>query len=248
MKAGAVPALKALGLGAFLALGVGAASPAAASGFSGILIDFNDYTANYWVYHQSRDTFAVPSTDNGTGQPVLCNGASWCWEYAQPTLDNESPANFYWFYVYDWFEDTGAGNSHYHLGFEDSTLSCYDFNSGGFGRMINNVCTPPADYAAEPRVLYPHHSGGWVVTWPDAWREFNAISIWNRGTVPIQVWVLANDWNWYYLDNLGGQTVWDLTALPGPFGGYEVDIGTASGYTGGAVFAIDDLKIDYPSL
>ncbi len=238
--------LGAAGLVAAFALTVGASSTARASGPAGIMIDFNDYTANYWVYQQSRTTFAVPSTDNGTGQPVLCNGASWCWEYAQPTTDTESPANFYWFYVYDWDESTGTGNSHYHLGFEDPNMTC--LGNTGFGRPVGSSCVEPSDYAAEPRVLYPHHTDAWVVTYPDAWREFNALSVWNRGTVPIQVWVLANDWNWYFLDNLGAGIAWDLTALPGPFGGYEIDIGAASSYTGGAPWSIDDLMIDYPPL
>lgn len=237
---------KKLGLASLVAAALGTPASAYGSDLAGILIDFNDYTANSWVYRQAKDTFAVSSTDNGTGQPVPCNGASWCWQYAQPTVDDTN--NFYWFYVYDWFEQTGTGQAHYHLGFEDPTMDCYDFNTSGMGRTINGVCTPPADYAAEPRTAYPHHSGGWFVAYPDAWREFYAISIWNRGTVPIQVWVLANDYNWYYIDNLGGQTNWGLTGIPGPFGGFEVDIGTASGYTGGAVFAIDDLKIDYPPL
>ena len=229
---------------AFLAA-MGTSLPAEA-----IMIDFNDYTGLYWIDRQARDTFAWSSTDNGSGAPVRCNGASWCWEYAQPTVDNAN--NFYWFYVADWNETTGTGNFHYHLGFEDPTLNeptlnCY--SDGAIGRNLGGTCVLASDYAAEPRYVLPHQWNYWVQFSTMIGREFYASSLWNRGTAPIQVWIFGGDFNWYYVDNLDGETNWGLTWFGAPAEVLQVDVGPASSYGGQeGPIALDDLMIDYVPL
>lgn len=145
MKTTKTPGVGALVSGTLLAVLLISSHQAYGNGTPAFTIGFDDYSANYWVYTQSRVTFATPSKDTGAGRPVSCNPATeFCWEYAQLTWDSESPADYYYFYFYP------QTYGHYHLGFEDSELSnspCFvdphDGDGTGFGRTIGGgLCRP----------------------------------------------------------------------------------------------------------
>lgn len=238
------------GVLALTAVAVALSATPLAYASTSININFNDSTALYWLYGQARSTFAVPSSDGG-GYAVSCSGgeAAGCWEYAQPTYDAAN--NFYWFYVYDWNSTTGTGASHYHLLFEDWSIgTCfYDPHDGlgaGFGRSVNGTCQG-VDWTTSNRYLSTHQMDDWIQTWPDAWRQFKPSAMVNYSSVPIQIWVLATDGNWYFADNLTGPGAkQNLYNIANNQPAWEVDVGVASSYSGGSPFEIDNFYIQYP--
>jgi len=203
-------------------------------------ISFDDYDALYWTVGQSRLTFAVPSKDTGIGKAVSCDPSTEsCWWYAQLTWDASN--NYGYYYVNPEYD------GHYHLGFENDAFynpGCFvdpnDGDGSGFGLLSGSTCQA-VDWAAQPRYVSPHDEDEWFETFADGWHEYDATEIWNRGDVPIQVWVLGTDWNWYYWDNLAGNTVWDISSLAWSI--YELDISAGSAQPG--IITIDDLKITY---
>jgi hypothetical protein len=54
--------------------------------------------------------------------------------------------------------------SHYHLNFEDDTISCLDTNTGTFGRLQpDSTCSSNGiDYTMEPRYVSPHDIGAHI--------------------------------------------------------------------------------------
>lgn len=211
-------------------------------------INFEDSTALWWIVNQARGTFAYGSGWNGSSV-TFCSGGTYygCWQYAQPTTD--AAQNFYWFYVFDG-SPSGAGNDHYHLVFQDGTIgACFvdpgDGGGVGFGRLVNGSCVAP-DWVSEHRMLMPEDRDAWVQMWADYWREFTPQSIFNRHTIPIQIWVLATDGYWYYADNIGTGLTNTLSAIANGQSAWEVDIAVASSYGGYGPFLIDDFIFDYP--
>ena len=171
-------------------------------------INFDNNFALANIYEQARATFGVSTGISASGQLQVCNPATHlaCWFYRQrcgvPGYVNVEP----------------VGYPHFHLSFEDPTLtdpatSC--FVNGGFGRKVGGVCTAP-DWSREPRVLNPHDQTQWTKVWladrvSAAPRVFDVASLRIGGTQPVQFWFQKTDGTWWFWGSLG-PGLWDLSA------------------------------------
>jgi len=106
----------------------------------------------------------------------------------------------------------------------------------------------------EPRTFSPHASDEWIDIWVEGFhkgvkwestgrKQFDLMSFNNKGSVPVQLWVLWYDDTWWVWDNLGpgthdvsGWAYWIKDAQmgqPDPSGG---------------VITIDDIVVDHVAL
>lgn len=107
--------------------------------------------------------------------------------------------------------------SHYHLSFEDSSIGCYDPNSGLMGRLEadGETCTALADPTIEPRFV-TSHSGDEIIRVRLSWNGFDAPftlhNFTNRSEVPVKVRYKLNPAGpWYTWQSMAGNTVWNTS-------------------------------------
>lgn len=211
-----------------------------------IVGDFANYDGLLTVEAQARTTFAVWSTfGSGPGGVTACptvGDQANCWVYWQPEPWPDT--------VYAGLRVEPYVNSHYHLSFEDPSLTCFvdpgDGGGTGFGRpAAGGTCVAP-NYAMEPRTVMAHSFGEWYWVWTEAWqnstgsqgwRYFDLESFRNSGSDPVDLWVLWNDGQWYVLEDLP-PGVHDVSGWA-----YEISdalIGSDTAYS-----AIDDVIVNH---
>jgi hypothetical protein len=176
-----------------------------------IVGDFADPSALTTLNGQARATFAVWTTwGSGPGGVTSCpTPGDWvnCWVYWQPEPAGGS--------TYAALRVEPYVQSHYHLGFDDSTLTCFvdpgDGGGTGFGRPSGGSCIAP-NWAYEGRTgPAAHLAGEWyyvtVETWNNSlgsqgYRLFDLESFVVTSEDPVDLWVLWFDGFWYVLEDL----------------------------------------------
>jgi len=183
-------------------------------------IGFDNEFALRWNYAQARGTFAQHTGLGPTGLPEVCDPArhAACWTYRE-RCGSRGYVNV---------EEAPIGRyNHFHLMFEDKSLTCFadprDGFGSGFGRGTFSSCTP-ADWKREPRFAAGHDASHFIRVWVEdrvshAPRLFDVVSIRILGPANGQVWFRKNDGSWWYWPslapgwwNLSGWT-WEITDL-----------------------------------
>ena len=103
--------------------------------------------------------------------------------------------------------------SHYHLSYEDETISCIDTNTGKMGRPSGSDCIPVADPTLEPRHVSAHAGNEVMVLTLQAGNAqlpFQLHSLANVGNEPVRLRYRTSGGQWYQIGNLGGNTTWNL--------------------------------------
>lgn len=203
------------------------------------VIGFDNQFSIRNVYAQARATFAYNTAATTEGN-VLCEDSSdrSCWTYREKcgkrsyVRVQEAPIGQY---------------KHFHLAFEDQSLSCFADNGDGlgtgFGRTDADGSCTAANWAAEPRFVAGHTAEHLLHIWLEDQttqkpRPFELASIRIRGTMNAKIWYRKSDGKWYYWDSLApgrwnlSAYLWDIT---------EVMIQAAQGSTTSVAF--DDLVI-----
>lgn len=99
---------------------------------------------------------------------------------------------------------------HYHLSFEDSTISCLASNSC-FGKQVGSACNA-IDTTTVARLVSAHASDEWISfthNWTATKTTFK--SIYNRGTLPIDVFWETSTGTWLVATDLAAGTVWNIS-------------------------------------
>jgi hypothetical protein len=196
-------------IAAALAAWLAACPPAAAQDWlAECKIRFDNEFALTWVYAQARGTFAQHTgLSSGTAQP--CTPAdSACWTYRE-RCGSRGYVNV---------EEAPIGKyNHFHLLFEDASLTCFadpgDGLGAGFGRGDFSDCTA-ADWKREPRMGAGHDEGHFMRVWVEDRvthepRTFDIASIRVRGPAPAQIWFQKGDGSWWFWSSLSPRR-WDL--------------------------------------
>ncbi len=175
-------------------------------------IGFDNEFALTWNYAQARGTFAQHTGLSPAGEPEVCDPThhAACWTYRERCGSRgyvnvqEAPIGRY---------------NHFHLMFEDPTLTCFadpgDGYGSGFGRGTFAKCTA-ADWKREPRFAAGHTPDHFMRVWVEdrvthAPRIFDVASIHIRGPADGQVWFRKSDGSWWYWPRLGPGR-WNLSA------------------------------------
>jgi hypothetical protein len=175
-------------------------------------IGFDNQFALQWNYAQARGTFAQHTGLSASGDPEVCDSTEHiaCWTYRQRCGSRgyvnvqEAPLGTY---------------GHFHLMFEDSTLTCFadggDGLGAGFGRETTGGCVA-ADWKSEPRFAAGHEEKHFMRIWVEDRvthdpRIFDVASIRVRGPADAQVWFRKADGSWWYWPRLGPGR-WNLSA------------------------------------
>jgi hypothetical protein len=182
-------------------------APSAFAHVEECIINWDNRFALSNILQQARATFVVPTTFDQNGQLTACqttgNSAQNnlnCWQYQHPCGHGRIS-------VWDQYY------RHFHLGFEDESISSC-FIDGGFGRMIDNRCVAP-DWAGEPRIATSHAGDAWweiLLLAPNGdLKTFDLETIAVGGTTPIQMWFRKVDgsvWGW---SELPAGANWDVS-------------------------------------
>jgi hypothetical protein len=202
-------------------LGWVAASPAGAhSWLAECNIGFDNEFALRWNYAQARGTFAQHTGLGVDGEPEVCNPDTHiaCWTYRE-RCGSRGYVNV---------EEAPIGKyNHFHLMFEDGSLTCFadpgDGYGAGYGRPGSGSCVP-ADWKNEPRFAAGHKPDHFMIIWVEdrvshTPRSFDVASIRIRGPVDGEVWFRKTDGSWWYWSRLApgrwnlSAWAWDITAL-----------------------------------
>lgn len=183
-------------------------------------IAFDNEFALTWNYAQARGTFAQHTGISATGDPEVCDPSTHiaCWTYRERCGSRgyvnvqEAPIGAY---------------GHFHLMFEDPTLTCFadpgDGLGAGFGRGTFSSCTA-ANWKREPRFAAGHTATHFMRVWIDDRvthlpRIFDVASIRIRGPADGQVWFRKADGSWWYWARLApgrwniSGWAWEITDL-----------------------------------
>lgn len=140
-----------------------------------------------------------------------------------------------------------APYEHFHLSFEDPTITCYDLDANGLGRMINGECVAPDAYYLEPRYLQTHLPDESVRIWVyqqghPVW--FNLENIRIKGQTPARLrYRYEGEETWHSLMLNPG-----YVTLPNALQAViEVEL-RAWNASGASVLSLDDITIDVPKL
>lgn len=183
-------------------------------------IGFDNEFALTWVYANARGTFAQRTGLSSTGTPEVCDPARHlaCWTYRERCGSrgyvnvDEAPIGRY---------------NHFHLMFQDPSLTCFadprDGFGAGFGRGNFSSCTA-ANWKREPRYAAGHAPDHFMRLWVEdrvthRSINFDAATIRIRGPAAGQVWFRKIDGSWWYWPRLGpgywdiSPWAWDITDL-----------------------------------
>lgn len=189
----------------------------AGAAFGSILFGFDSAQAHAWLgectvnfdnkfaltnaYDQAKTTFAVKTAISPSGDLVLCDPAvhSACWDYRHRCFND---------YINVWPPTYG----HFHLSFEDPTITC--FAEGGFGRMVGDDCVA-ADWEKEPRILQSHDQDEWIQIWLEDRvthdkTVFDMTRIRVGGDKAIQFWFKKTDGSWWFWEQLDPGYNWKI--------------------------------------
>ena len=173
-------------------------------------VGFNTYSALAALPNQARDSFTYAPYYQETCAPA---GTDWSQVYVV------SPESY----------------GHYHLGFEDATMSCYNSVSGGFGRMQNGKCVAPPDYAALPRYVATHDNVQVLQMTATSGDQFDLVhltALAGSAQVNVHAQHWGSYWNYFINQNItyypsDGNNRWmtgmELLAGPGSTGPVMVD-------------------------
>ncbi|UCE88820.1 MAG: hypothetical protein JSW10_10925 [Pseudomonadota bacterium] len=196
-----------------LALGAMAVSTAQAhSWLAECNIGFDNEFALRWNYAQARGTFAQHTGLSESGDAEVCDPDTHiaCWTYRQRCGSRgyvnvqEAPLGKY---------------NHFHLMFEDPSLTCFADNGdglgAGYGRDTGGGCVA-ADWKNEPRFAAGHEPKHFMRLWVEDRvthqpRMFDVASIRIRGPADGEVWFRKLDGSWWYWPRLGPGR-WNLSA------------------------------------
>lgn len=181
-------------------------------------IGFDNKFALTHVLANARATFAM-HTGISNGSYEVCDPQKHqaCWTYRERCGSRgyvrvqEAPIGKY---------------NHFHLSFEDSSLTCFADNGdglgSGFGRPGPGGSCIAADWKNEPRFAAGHTPDHLMHIWVEDRvthqpRVFDVASIRVRGTMNAQIWFRKSDGQWFYWPslapgrwNLSGYT-WNIT-------------------------------------
>ena len=183
-------------------------------------IAFDNEFALRWNYVQARGTFAQHTGLSSEGEPEVCDSDEHiaCWTYRERCGSRgyvnvqEAPLGRY---------------NHFHLMFEDASLTCFadsgDGLGAGFGREAGSGCVA-ADWKEEPRFAAGHEATHFMRVWVEDRvshepRSFDIASIRILGPADGQVWFKKTDNSWWYWPRLGpgrwnlSAWTWDITDL-----------------------------------
>jgi len=204
----------------YAAIGLATLASAGTAHAYGISCDFTDTLGYQRLARQARATFAEWTKRDGSGRLVGCSAPyeAGCAQWQQDGLYSIQG-------VYGVLRVESVDYQHFHLGFEDPTITCPsarpnpdDGDGMGFGRGTFQACQP-ADWTHENRVLSPHDGYKTISVWVEGLRRQASFSggFWvstghrlfdlkyfhNKGTVPVTLRVKWYDGVWYDLPNLG---------------------------------------------
>lgn len=175
-------------------------------------IGFDNEFALRTTYAQARATFASHTGLSESGESEVCDPDQHvaCWTYRQRCGSRgyvnvqEAPLGKY---------------NHFHLSFEDASLTCFaegdDGLGSGFGRESGSNCVA-ADWKNEPRVAAGHEAKHFMRVWVEDRvthqpRIFDVASIRILGPADGEVWFRKADGSWWYWPRLGPGR-WNLSA------------------------------------
>jgi hypothetical protein len=176
-------------------------------------IAFDNEFALKWNFRQARGTFAQHTGLSASGTPELCDPAvhAACWTYRE-RCGSRGYVNV---------EEAPIGRyAHFHLMFEDPSLTCFadpgDGLGAGFGRPGPGGSCVAADWKREPRFAAGHTPDHFMRLWVEdrvtrAPRLFDVVSIVIRGPADAEVWFRKTDGSWWYWPRLGPNN-WNLSA------------------------------------